>query len=82
MLKAAARSNESFYGLIARETLGLEPINPGPIVREFAVRVVRQGFGRGAEREGGYGAVLRVACQDERVGRRRRQIGFGPCHTP
>ena len=23
----------------ARETLGLEPINPGPVVREFAVRV-------------------------------------------
>jgi glycine dehydrogenase subunit 1 len=23
----------------ARETLGLEPINPGPIVREFAVHV-------------------------------------------
>jgi glycine dehydrogenase subunit 1 len=23
----------------ARETLGLDPINPGPVVREFAVRV-------------------------------------------
>ena len=23
----------------AREALGLEPINPGPVVREFAVRV-------------------------------------------
>ena len=56
----------------ARETLGLEAINPGPVVREFAVRVpdldgaVRAGAGRArSTRATGSGATTpstRTAC--------------------
>ena len=36
-----ARADAAAHPLRARERSGLEPINPGPVVREFAVRVPR-----------------------------------------